>query len=125
VLEKIKSAICEIIDLYVRMYEEEFKLLPQFVQTIWSVLTTTSTDAKNDIVPFLTQLVSKAITFLTAVVKPIRHKAMFDNMETLQRICSDIILPNMTLRESDEELFEDDPVEFIRRDLEGSGNFYD
>jgi exportin-2 (importin alpha re-exporter) len=26
----------------------------------------------------------------------------------------------MTLRESDEELFEDDPIEFIRRDLEGS-----
>lgn len=31
-----------------------------------------------------------------------------------------IILPNMTLRSSDEELFEDDPIEFIRRDLEGS-----
>jgi exportin-2 (importin alpha re-exporter) len=28
----------------------------------------------------------------------------------------------MTLRESDEELFEDDPIEFIRRDLEGSDN---
>lgn len=30
-----------------------------------------------------------------------------------------VILPNMTLRESDVELFEDEPTEFIRRDLEG------
>ena len=28
----------------------------------------------------------------------------------------------MTLRESDMELFEDEPIEFIRRDLEGSDN---
>ena len=63
---------------------------------------------------------SKAISFLTSVVKPIRHKGLFENVETLKRICTDIVLPNMMLRESDEELFEDDPIEYIRRDLEGS-----
>ena len=35
-------------------------------------------------------------------------------------ITEQIILPNVILREADVELFEDDPIEYIRRDLEGS-----
>ncbi|CCH45368.1 Exportin-2 [Wickerhamomyces ciferrii] len=31
-----------------------------------------------------------------------------------------IIIPNLTVRESDEELFEDDPIEYIKSDFEGS-----
>lgn len=54
-------------------------------------------------------------------MKPVRHKALFENVDTLKAICCDVVLPNMTLRASDEELFEDDPIEYIRRDLEGSG----
>jgi exportin-2 (importin alpha re-exporter) len=50
VLEKVKSAICEVIDLYARMYEEDFKHLPGFVQTVWTLLTSTSIEPKNDIV---------------------------------------------------------------------------
>ncbi|OLL26294.1 Importin-alpha re-exporter [Neolecta irregularis DAH-3] len=38
----------------------------------------------------------------------------------MRQIVEKIILPNMSLRTSDEELFEEDPIEFIRRDLEGS-----
>ena len=68
-------------------------------------------------------MVSKAIGFLSSVVKPVRHKELFQSPEILSNICEKIILPNMTLRESDEELFEDDPIEYIRRDLEGSGIF--
>jgi exportin-2 (importin alpha re-exporter) len=37
-------------------------------------------------------------------------------------ICEKIVIPNMTLRDEDVEIFEDDPVEYIRRDLEGSDN---
>lgn len=50
VLEKLKSAICEVIDLYATKYEEDFPQLPHFVQTIWTLLTTTSNEPKNDIV---------------------------------------------------------------------------
>ena len=31
-----------------------------------------------------------------------------------------VIVPNMMLGESDQEMFEDDPEEWIRRDMEGS-----
>lgn len=45
---------------------------------------------------------------------------MFEAPGALKSICEKIILPNLQLRQSDEELFEDDPIEYIRRDLEGS-----
>jgi exportin-2 (importin alpha re-exporter) len=115
-LEKIKTVICEIIDMYASRYESDFKMLPQFVEIIWTLLTNTSNEQRNDV------LVSKAMSFLTSVVKYERHRGLFETPGVLDSICSQIILPNMTLRETDEELFEDDPIEFIRRDLEGSDN---
>jgi len=113
-LEKLKSTICEIIDLYTQRYEDAFPKLPQFVSTIWEVLTTTSSETKHDM------LVSHAIAFLTSVVKQPRHQTIFASPETLSNICERVVVPNLTLRDSDIETFEDDPIEFIRRDLEGS-----
>ncbi|KNC97042.1 importin-alpha export receptor [Spizellomyces punctatus DAOM BR117] len=113
-LEKLKAAICENLDLYAKKYEEEFTHLPAFVETVWNLLTTTGLEPKYDL------LVSKAIGFLTSVVHPARHRDIFQNPDTLRGICERVVLPNMALRASDEELFEDDPIEFIRRDLEGS-----
>ncbi|KAJ3285820.1 importin-alpha export receptor [Rhizoclosmatium sp. JEL0117] len=112
-IEKVKSSICEIIDLYVTKYEEDFTTLPQFVETVWGLLTTTSLKPKYD------ELVSRAIAFLTAVARPVRHKHMFSN-DVLKNICQSIIIPNMALRDADMELFEDECMEYIRRDLEGS-----
>jgi exportin-2 (importin alpha re-exporter) len=92
VLEKIKSVICEIIDMYSSRYEADFKALPDFVEISWTILTNTSTEPRNDI------LVSKAISFLTSVVKHQRHRGLFESEGILNSICTQIILPNMTLR---------------------------
>ncbi len=66
-------------------------------------------------------MTSRAIAVLTSVARLHRHKGLFENPDTLASICANIILPNMSLRDSDVELFEDDPIEYIRRDMEGSG----
>ncbi|RKO91450.1 Cse1-domain-containing protein [Blyttiomyces helicus] len=113
-LEKVKTSICESIEIYANRYEEEFPTLPQFVQTVWGLLTNTSNEPKNDM------LVSKAMSILTSLVKIPRHRSMFADPATLTGICQNIVLPNMTLRQSDEESYEDEPIECIRRDLEGS-----
>lgn len=68
---------------------------------------------------------------LTSVVKIERHSNLFSSEDVLRQIVEKIVLPNMTMRStsiytsqlivvSDEELFEDDPLDYIRRDLEGS-----
>lgn len=92
VLEKIKTVICEIIDMYASRYESDFKQLHQFVEVIWTLLTTTSNEQSNDV------LVSKAISFLTSVVKHERHRSIFEAEGVMSSICSQIVLPNMTLR---------------------------
>lgn len=47
------------------------------------------------------------------------HHSMFGNEGALQSLCANIIIPNTRLREADEELFEDNPVDYIRGDIEG------
>ncbi|KAF3132818.1 importin-alpha export receptor [Orbilia oligospora] len=111
--EYVKAGICEILVLYMQKYEDVFgPLTSDFASATWTLLTTTGLEPKYDI------LVSKALKFLTSVAGNQRHKDVFSN--ALDEVIQKIIIPNMTLRTSDEELFEDDPIEFIRRDLEGS-----
>ncbi|CAM0141374.1 importin-alpha export receptor [Umbelopsis sp. WA50703] len=114
ILEKVKSGICEIIELYTQRYEEEFQQLPTFFSTVLQLLSSTSQDPKYDV------LASKALSFLNSVVRLHKHSNIYGTEGILKQLCEKIALPNMALRTIDEELFEDDPIEYIRRDLEGS-----
>ncbi|KAJ1675939.1 importin-alpha export receptor [Spiromyces aspiralis] len=113
-LEELKAVICEILTLYAQRYEEDFKQLQQFVQTVWNMMTSMGPEQKYD------TLVCKGINFLRTVVKNPRHKDLFSAPETLSLICQKIVLPNMALSTADEELFEDDPMQYVQRDSDGS-----
>lgn len=65
-------------------------------------------------------LTSNAIQFLASVADRAQYKNLFEQEAILASICEKIIVPNIEMRECDVELFEDNPEEYIRRDLEGS-----
>nr|XP_061813737.1 exportin-2-like isoform X2 [Nerophis lumbriciformis] len=67
-----------------------------------------------------TDLVSNAIQFLASVCERPHYKNLFEDQNTLTSICEKVIVPNMEFRSADEEAFEDNSEEYIRRDLEGS-----
>lgn len=114
-LEFVKAGICEVITLYIQKYEDAFgKLCQQFITSTWNLLTTIGPEMKFDI------LVSKALHFLTSVASLDKHAQNFNNDAILGEVVEKVILPNVSLRESDIEQFEDEPIEYIRRDLEGS-----
>ena len=114
-LEHVKAGIFEVLVLWVQKYEDAFgDHVGQFIGSSWNLLTTVGQETKYDI------LVSKALQFLTAVTKTSEHAKAFSDESTLSQVVERVILPNLTLRESDMEMFEDEPIEFIRRDLEGS-----
>ncbi|XP_013392987.1 exportin-2-like [Lingula anatina] len=114
-LEHVKSQICDNVALYAQKYDEEFcNHLPKFVDTIWHLLVTTGQEVKYDL------LVSNAIQFLASVAERPGYKSLFQATETLHSICEKVIVPNMQFRAADEETFEDNPEEYIRRDIEGS-----
>ena len=115
VLENTKADIFEVLILYVQKYYDAFgPSAKQFIGSSWNLLTTVNADVKNDL------LVSKALHFLTAITRNRQEAEVFNNEETLSQVVEKVILPNVSLRDSDIEMFEDEPIEFIRRDLEGS-----
>ncbi|KAH8377436.1 hypothetical protein KR093_005442 [Drosophila rubida] len=115
VLEHLRSQVCENICLYARKYDEEFKpFMEQFVTAVWELLVKTSLHTKYD------ALVSNALQFLTVIAERQHYHGIFENPEILARICEKVVIPNLDIRPSDEELFEDSPDEYIRRDIEGS-----
>ncbi|KNG90193.1 importin-alpha re-exporter [Aspergillus nomiae NRRL 13137] len=114
-LEFVRAGIFEVLTLWVQKYMDEFKPhVEQFVGSSWSFLATIGQETKYDI------LVSRALQFLTSIAGMPEQAAFFQDENTLSQVIEKVILPNVSLRESDEELFEDEPIEFIRRDLEGS-----
>ena len=60
-----------------------------------------------------------AIRFLTTVASGVHH-ALFKDENTLKQVCEKIVIPNLMMREDDEEMFELNWVEYVRRDTEGS-----
>ncbi|GMM38770.1 importin-alpha export receptor [Saccharomycopsis crataegensis] len=115
VLSKVKGSICDLIQLYSTRYQDVFDpLIEKFVQSSWNELTSLTLQVKYDI------LTSKYLTFLTSIIKIPKYFDIFNNAQVLNEIFINIILPNITLRESDEELFEDDPIEYIKRDIENN-----
>ncbi|RMZ83690.1 hypothetical protein DV738_g935, partial [Chaetothyriales sp. CBS 135597] len=114
-LENTKANIFEVLTLYVGKFYDDFgKHVRNFVESSWSLLTTVGPEPKNDI------LVSKALQFLTSICRITEQAQSFNNPTIQSQVIEKVILPNVALRDSDIELFEDEPIEFIRRDLEGS-----
>ncbi|ERL89802.1 exportin-2 [Dendroctonus ponderosae] len=115
VIEQLKTQICDNIALYAQKYDEEFRqYLPQFVTDVWSLLVATGLEPKFDL------LVSNALQFLSSVAERSHYRNLFEDNHVLSSICEKVVIPNMEFRESDQELFEDNPEEFTRRDIEGS-----
>lgn len=57
--------------------------------------------------------------FLTAIASRSFNRGLFESPQVLTELCG-IVVTNLQLRSSDEELFEDNPMDYIRRDIEGS-----
>lgn len=115
IVDTVRADICELLELYTLKYDEDFaKHCQPFITSAWNLLSSTGAETKYD------AIVSKALHFLTAVASTKEHAEMFNNEEVLTQIVEKVIVPNVSLRESDLEMLEDEPIEFIRRDLEGS-----
>ncbi|KAE9048933.1 Exportin-2 [Phytophthora rubi] len=114
-IDRLLVAIVENINLYAEKYDEEFKpFLQKFTEVIWNLLAHRIT-----LYPKHDELAAKCMKFLTSVASRSFHRALFESPQVLTELCG-IVVTNLQLRSSDEELFEDNPMDYIRRDIEGS-----
>ncbi|CAF2961115.1 unnamed protein product [Rotaria sp. Silwood2] len=115
ILDQIKTEICRAVALYADNYSDEFKpYAQQFALAIWSLLTRLNLSSSYD------ELIGTAMKFLSTLAARSHHCSMFEGGDTLKIVCEQVILPNLFLRESDVEEFEDNPEEYIRKDIEKS-----
>lgn len=114
-IDKLQAAVVENLNLYANKDEEPFlPFLPEFTSLVWNLLLRVSSKPKHD------TLATTCIRFLSSLVGKLMHKALFQEEATLRSIISKIVIPNLMIRDVDEERFEDDPQEFILGDMEGS-----
>ena len=112
-LDQLQSAILECLVLYVSKYEEEFSShLGTFTQIIWQLLLKTEPYPKHDI------LAANGIKFLTSVSSKQRNASLFTE-DVLRQIIHQIVVPNLASSEADEELFDNNPSDYIQKDMEG------
>ncbi|KAI5951635.1 CSE1 [Candida jiufengensis] len=116
VLIKVKTSIIELLSLYVTRYADVFEpLIQTFITSVWELINNFVTKQ-----PKFDLLVVKALQFLTSIIKIPAYQSIFQSEQSVNEIIEKIILPNIMLRQIDEEMFEDEPILFVRSDLEGS-----
>ena len=114
-IEQVQSAIIDNLVLYSEKYEEEFQpYMGNFTQQIWTLLTQVRQ------VPRYDGVVTTALRFFTSAVRKPWNKKLFEQQGFIQAICESVVIPGLRLRDIDEENFEDNPVEYIRNDMEGA-----
>lgn len=113
-IDKLKTAILDNLNLYATKYEEEFDpYLQQFTQLVWKLLMEVGPQPKFDL------LATGAIKFLTTVCSKQMNTGLFTEA-VLRDIIEHIVVKNLQATAADKELFEDNPTDYIRKDMEGS-----
>ena len=59
-----------------------------------------------------------SIRFLSSITGQLMHRKIFEGGGHATRDFGKIVIPNLTIREIDDEQFEDDPTECIMSDME-------
>lgn len=113
-IDTLQAAIVDNLALYADKDEEPFiPFVSQFTSLVWNLLLGMSSFPKHDV------LATTCIKFLSSLVGKLMHKQVFEAEETLRQIIAKIVIPNLMIRDTDEEKFEDDHAEFIMEDMEG------
>lgn len=63
--------------------------------------------------------VSAALSFLAAICQRPQYAPHFLSEGLLREICNSVVVKNMMLRAEDLQMYENEPFEFLKRDIEG------
>ncbi len=127
-LEQLQGTILESVAIFSDKYDDDFEpYFVTFVEDVWRLLCAQSSGpggggggaASGMSAPRMDNLVVRALRYLASVAGKERHRDLFLAGDSIASIFQGIVVPNMRLRASDVEVFEDEPVDFVSRDIEG------
>ncbi|CAB3408856.1 unnamed protein product [Caenorhabditis bovis] len=115
ILDEMKTEICEIFTLYSHRYEEEIApFVPSIIESVWGLLEKTGPETRYD------TLVCAALEFLSMVSQRQYYESHFTGPGVLKTIAENVCVQNLLLRQEDLEMFEDEPLDYMKRDIEGT-----
>uniref|UniRef100_A0A914GU25 Exportin-2 n=1 Tax=Globodera rostochiensis TaxID=31243 RepID=A0A914GU25_GLORO len=113
--DKLRCEICEIATLFSQRFEDCFMTYTErFIASVWNLLVMTDSRIRFD------SMVSAALSFLAAICQRPHYAPQFRNEGVLKAICENVVVKNLMLRPEDLEIYENEPFEFLKRDVEGS-----
>ncbi|VDM62505.1 unnamed protein product [Angiostrongylus costaricensis] len=114
-LDELKMEVCEIFTLYAQRFEEEINpFMEDIIQAVWQLVVQTGIDTRFD------GMVCAALEFLSIICQKTHYESYFVGEGVLQTMAQDVCVKNLHLRQEDLEMFEDEPIEYLKRDIEGS-----
>eukprot|EP00923_Selenidium_pygospionis_P007136 GHVN01012259.1.p1 GENE.GHVN01012259.1~~GHVN01012259.1.p1 ORF type:complete len:1051 (-),score=214.76 GHVN01012259.1:674-3826(-) len=120
VVQELKAEVCECLKLYADKYQSEFQsfVTPAMQAVLVNILPLPMT-SKNDaaVIAGLRFVSSCAFTNWEVPHNVFDDEAMFSHIVNVG------VIPNVNLSLEELNMMEDDPQEFIRRDIEGNENF--
>ncbi|EIW74080.1 importin alpha re-exporter [Coniophora puteana RWD-64-598 SS2] len=112
---KLKTRVFELGELYIKLYPDLLQQGPfveALVQGVWTLIGGDKAKGVGD-----DSLVSQALHFISTALRSGHYTALFSAPETIPSLIRGVVLPNAALRTHEVELLEDDPLEYVRRDL--------
>lgn len=112
---QVKTGILEIAELFIKIYPDQLQRSPAvatLVERVWSLVGSNKLPNISDDI-----LVSQALRFISTAIRSGQNKDLFASKTTIASLVQHVIVPNVSLRTHELELFEDDPLEYIRLDL--------
>ncbi|CAO1631615.1 unnamed protein product [Parajaminaea phylloscopi] len=121
-LTQVRAAVCEAAELYAQRYLDAWEpQVPGFVQAVWEMLGKLEgqTAGKYD------SLLSRALSFLSVIVRQPSLRGLFSQNDAgggsvMESLVQRVILPNVGMKESEEEMFEDEPLAWVKRETEAT-----
>lgn len=111
VLNGLKCALLALINQYIEKHEKDCgRYVSEFVRLIFSL----AKDSRDEVATY-------ALMYLTIVSTSSHHHYLFGDNSSIKTLCLEAVIPNVLLRVEEEELFNMNYMEFIRRDIELSG----
>ncbi|PIO60623.1 Cse1 protein, partial [Teladorsagia circumcincta] len=107
--------VCEIFTLYAQRFEEEINpFMQNIIQAVWQLVVQTGNETRFD------GMVCSALEFLSIICQKNHYESYFVGEGVLQTIAQDVCVKNLHLRQEDLEMFEDEPIEYMKKDIEGT-----
>ena len=113
-VDQLQTSVIQGLSICAEKDEEAFiPFLSSLIPLIWNLLMRVTAHPKHDM------LATTSIKFLTTLIEKSIDIHLFQDEATLRLLVTDIVIPNIMVREIDHENFEDNPTEFILTELEG------